>query len=175
MLIAALFTIARTAEATQMSIHRIMDKEDVVYVRSFAKLWPSLCHPMDCSLPGSSVHGIFQARILEWVTISYSRGCSQSRDQTHIFYISCIVRQIFFLTTVPPGNLQRRCDMYIQRNSTQPQKRTNNAICGNTDGHTDCQTERSQTQKDEHHIVYMWNLKKLYQWTYLQTEVKVQM
>ena len=72
MLIAALFTIARTAEATQMSIHRIMDKEDVVYVRSFDKLCPSLCHPMDCSLPGSSVHGIFQARILEWVAISSS-------------------------------------------------------------------------------------------------------
>ena len=87
---------ARTAEATQMSINSIMDKEDVVYVCSFAKLCPSLCHPMDCSLPGSSVHGIFQARILEWVTISYSRGCSQSRDQTHIFYISCTGRQILY-------------------------------------------------------------------------------
>ena len=37
---------------------------------------PTLYHPMDCSLPGSSVHGIFQARILEWVTISTSRGSS---------------------------------------------------------------------------------------------------
>ena len=84
--------------------------------------------------------------------------------------------RFFFLTTVPPGNLQRRCGMYIQRNSTQPQKRTNNAICSNTDGHTDCQTERSQTQKDEHHIVYMWNLKKngTNELTY-KTEVKVQM
>ena len=36
--------------------------------------------PMDCSLPGSSIHGIFQARILEWVTISFSRRASQSRD-----------------------------------------------------------------------------------------------
>ena len=41
---------------------------------------PTLCIPMDCSLPGSSVHGIFQARILEWVVIPFSRGTSQPRD-----------------------------------------------------------------------------------------------
>ena len=45
------------------------------------------CDPLDCSPPGSSVHGILQARILEWVAISSSRGSSQSRDETHI---SCI-------------------------------------------------------------------------------------
>ena len=36
----------------------------------------TLCNPIDCSLPGSSVHGIIQARVLEWVTISFSRGSS---------------------------------------------------------------------------------------------------
>ena len=41
---------------------------------------PTVCNPMDCSLPGSSVCGIFQARILEWVTISFSRGSSQLRN-----------------------------------------------------------------------------------------------
>ena len=41
---------------------------------------PTLCNPMDCSLPGSSVHGIFQARILEWVDISFSRASSPPRD-----------------------------------------------------------------------------------------------
>ena len=40
----------------------------------------SLCNPMDCSLPGSSLHGILQARVLEWVAISFSRGSSQPRD-----------------------------------------------------------------------------------------------
>ena len=45
-----------------------------------AQLCPTLCNPMDCSLPGSSVHGIFQARILEWVAICLSRGSSQLRD-----------------------------------------------------------------------------------------------
>ena len=44
----------------------------------------TLCDPMDCSLPGSSVHGILQARILEWVAISLSRGSSQPRDWTQI-------------------------------------------------------------------------------------------
>ena len=39
---------------------------------------------MDCSLPGSSVHGIFQARVLEWVAISFSRGCSRLRDWTQV-------------------------------------------------------------------------------------------
>ena len=48
---------------------------------------------MDCSLPGSSVHGIFQARILEWAAISFSRGSSQPRDQTQL---SCIVGRCFY-------------------------------------------------------------------------------
>ena len=45
---------------------------------------PTLCDPMDCSLPDSSVHGIFQARILEWSAISFPRGSSQPRDQTQV-------------------------------------------------------------------------------------------
>ena len=49
-----------------------------------AQSCPTLCYPMDCSLPRSSVHGIFQARILEWVAISFSRGSYQPRDQTWV-------------------------------------------------------------------------------------------
>ena len=52
----------------------------------------SLCDPMDCSLPRSSVHGILQARILELVAISFSKGFSRPRDQTRI---SCIVGRHF--------------------------------------------------------------------------------
>ena len=48
---------------------------------------------MDCSLPGSSAHGIFQARILEWVAISFSRGSSQPRDWTQV---SRIVSRCFY-------------------------------------------------------------------------------
>ena len=54
-----------------------------------AQLCPTLCETTDCSPPGSSAHGILQARILEWVAISYSRGSSPPRDQSHI---SCISR-----------------------------------------------------------------------------------
>ena len=48
---------------------------------------------MDCSLPDSSVHGVLQARILEWVAISFSRGSSQPRDHTHV---SCIAFFSFY-------------------------------------------------------------------------------
>ena len=50
------------------------------------------CDPMDCSLSGSSVHGILQARILEWVAISFSRGSSQPRVRTGFF---CIADRFF--------------------------------------------------------------------------------
>ena len=49
---------------------------------------------MDCSPPGSSVHGILQARILEWIAMSSSRGSSQSRDRTCISYVSYIGRRV---------------------------------------------------------------------------------
>ena len=48
----------------------------------------TLCDPMDCSSPGSSVHEILQARILDWVAIPFSRGSFQPRDQTHVSHIA---------------------------------------------------------------------------------------
>ena len=47
-----------------------------------------LCNPLDCSLPGSSIHGIFQARVLEWVAISFSRGSSRPRDWTQVSHLA---------------------------------------------------------------------------------------
>ena len=52
------------------------------------QLCPTLCDPLDGSLPGSPVPGILQARILEWVAISFSRGSSRPRDQTHISWVA---------------------------------------------------------------------------------------
>ena len=49
---------------------------------------PTLCDPEDCSPPGSSIHGILQARILEWVAISFSRGSSRPRDRTQVSRIA---------------------------------------------------------------------------------------
>ena len=59
-----------------------------------AESCPTLCNPMDCvySLPGSSIHGIFQARVLECIAISFSRESSQPRDWTRV---SCIVGRHF--------------------------------------------------------------------------------
>ena len=54
-----------------------------------AQLCPTLWDPKDCSLSDSSIHGIFQARILEWVAVSFSRGSSWPRDQTHVSCTSC--------------------------------------------------------------------------------------
>ena len=56
-----------------------------------AQLCSTLCEPMDCSPPISAVHGILQAGILEWIVISYFRGSSQPKNQTHV---SCFGRQI---------------------------------------------------------------------------------
>ena len=56
---------------------------------------PALCHPMDYSPPGSSVLGILQARILEWVAMPSSRGSSQSSDWTCIFCGSCVAGWFF--------------------------------------------------------------------------------
>jgi len=81
-----------------------MDKEDVVHICNAILKWSevkwsevaqsclTLCNPMDCSLPGSTVHGVFQARILEWIAISFSRGTSQTRDWT---WVSRIVGRCF--------------------------------------------------------------------------------
>ena len=60
-----------------------------------AQLCRTLCNSIDYSPPGSSVHGILQAKILEWIAIPFSRGSSWPRDWTHISHVSCIAG-IFF-------------------------------------------------------------------------------
>ena len=61
------------------------------HARLLSRVW--LCNPMDCLPPGSSVHGTFQARILEWIS---SRGSSWPRGQTCVSCISCIVKRILY-------------------------------------------------------------------------------
>ena len=62
---------------------------------------PTLCNPMDYSPPGSSVHAILQARILEWVAMPSSRQSSQTRDRTHSSCSSCIASRL--VIAEPPG------------------------------------------------------------------------
>ena len=70
-----------------------------------AQLCPTVCNPMDCSLLGSSVRGFFQARILEWVAISFSRRSSQYRDWTQVSHI--VGRA---LPSGPPGKMAQLCN-----------------------------------------------------------------
>ena len=72
-----------------------------IYVCMCAQLSPTLCDSMDCSPPGSSVHEVFQARILERVAISFSRESPPPRDWSLISWVFCIGRQIFFTSASP--------------------------------------------------------------------------
>ena len=72
--------------------------------QSLSLIW--LCDPMDHSPPGSSVQGIFQARIMEWVAISSSRGSFWPREWTHISCVSCVDRRILYNGTTWESLLQ---------------------------------------------------------------------
>ena len=78
------------------SLHKLMSLEFLhfgfIMMCAYAQSCPALCNPLDCSLPGFSVHGIDQARILEWVAISSSRGYSRPR---HWICVSCIENRFF--------------------------------------------------------------------------------
>ena len=79
------FSSATLLEATLFS-HMCMWL--CVWACMHAQSCPALCDPMDCSWPGSSVHGILQARILEWVAMQSSKGSSWPRDGTQVFCIA---------------------------------------------------------------------------------------
>ena len=69
---------------TGVSCHFLLQCRKVKSESEVAQSCSTLCDPMDCSLPGSSVYEIFQARVLEWVAISFSRGSFQPRDRTQV-------------------------------------------------------------------------------------------
>ena len=74
-------------------------RQSLQYIKHFSMCWlphtGACCEPMGHSLPSSSVHGILQARILEWVAMPSSRWSSWSGDQTQVSYISCICRILY--------------------------------------------------------------------------------
>ena len=89
---------AQTLPITTTSNHLLpkIPQLKCVCACSVTQSYLTYCNPLDCNPPGSSVHGISQARILEWVAISSSRGFSQPRDQTRVSCVSCIGRQILY-------------------------------------------------------------------------------
>ena len=89
----------QTSDPSHPNTHRWSDRVTThTCCGSVPRSCPALCDPMDCSPPGSSVHRILQASILEWVAISFSKGSSQPRGRTQV---SCIAGKFF--TTEPPG------------------------------------------------------------------------
>ena len=92
--------------------------------REIAQSSLTLCDPMDGSLPGSSIHGIFQARILEWAAISFFRGSSQPRDQT---WVSCIADRRFTVWAIREAPYTRKKGeniiRYIEKESLSWQPR----------------------------------------------------
>ena len=73
---------------TGVGCHFLLQCMKVKSESEVAQSCPTLSDPKDYSLPGSSVHGIFQARVLEWVAISFSRGSSRPRDRTQVSHIA---------------------------------------------------------------------------------------
>ena len=82
------FLHASSTISSRLSTPAPQDTQVVLKWSEVSQSCPALCGPMDCSLPGSAIHGIFQARILEWAAISFSRGSSQPRDRTRVFCIA---------------------------------------------------------------------------------------
>ena len=96
-------SIGASALVLPMSIQETFRKKtttkNIILPCTWAKscqLCPTLYNSVDCSLPGSSVHGIFQARILEWVALLSFRGSSWPRDDTFTSYVFCIGRQVLY-------------------------------------------------------------------------------
>ena len=85
-----LWELLRDRETWRAVVHGVTKSWTWLCNWAEVKSWPTLCDSIDQGLPGSSVHGISQAGILEWAAISFSRGSSRPRDQTHI----CIGRRI---------------------------------------------------------------------------------
>ena len=101
--------------------------KDALYL--VAQSCPILCNSMDCVPPGSSVHGISQARILERVVIPFSRGSSWPRNQIHVSNISCIGFFTIWATREPQDywatTISWRRDCYLfSRGTSRPRNRT---------------------------------------------------
>ena len=121
-----------------------------------AQLCTTLCYPVDCSPPGSSVRGVLQARILEWVAIPFSRGSSQHRVQIWVSYTA----GTFFMSE-PPGK-PRSCNStpgHISRHIYNMKRYMHSNVCCNTvykqPRHGSNLTVHWQMNKEDVSIIYI--------------------
>ena len=153
MLTAALFSIARTLKQPRWPSREEWIKiwHDVKW-SEVTQSCPSLCNPMDYSLPGSSILGIFQARVLEWVANSFSRGSSQPRDRIWVSHIAVRCFTIWSTREAPVKNM-----VHIYNGTLLSHKKEQD--CRDMDRPRDCHTERDKSEKQILHInAYTWNL-----------------
>ena len=94
------YSVSNVAVGSQEAREKAHPKKSGIHCAESLRSCLTLCDPMDCSLSGSSVHGILQAKVLEWVAMPSSRGSSRPRSQTHISCGSFIVGGFF--TAKPP-------------------------------------------------------------------------
>ena len=139
-----------------INYHLLPYKDEEVKWSEVAQSCLTLWDPMDCSLPGSSVLGIFQARVLEWVAISFSWGSSQPRDRTRV---SCTAGRRFTIwATRRPPKLLNRITTW-ERNSTLKYipKRTGN-LCSKTNVDTNVHSSINHNSKElvTTHITNWW-------------------
>ena len=87
-----------------------------------AQLCLTLCNPMDCSLPGSSFHGILQARVLEWGDIAFSRVSSRPRDRTRVSWIPGR-RFNLWATREAPGSIEEYIHLNFRAITSSPPQR----------------------------------------------------
>ena len=113
-----------TESVTSVSSHSLFTLLPVARVCACAQWCLTLCNPMGCSPPGSSVHGILQARILGWVATSYSRGSSRPSDRTP-YVLGALHWQVDSLPLGPPRKLLQvaykntNSDLPFQKNTWQ--------------------------------------------------------
>ena len=121
----------------------------------------NLCNPRDCSPPGSSVYGILQARILEWVSTPSSRGSSRPRDRTCVSWVSCI-RDRFF-THWATWESPMECYSAIKRNTFE------SVLRRWMDLEPIIQSEVSQKETDKYRVLtHIWDLERWYWRSYMQ-------
>ena len=100
------FPVMATYESQNVTVLHVLRIHHLIPLRYVSSVYNAcvwnhqscltLCNPMDCGLPGASVHGILQARILEWVAMPSSRGSTRPRDRTCVSYVSYIGRQALY-------------------------------------------------------------------------------
>ena len=89
------YNIVKLKNKIKQNVRRRRKKKNLLFnAVKVAQSCRTLCNPMNCSQPGSSVHGILQARTLEWVAFPFSRGSSQPRDRTQVFPVAQMVKNL---------------------------------------------------------------------------------